>query len=378
MDIFGGMRVFKAVAAGLLACTVIATDGAVNAQTPTLRNTAGPAEQPPAGFTGGQYVDSRGCVFIRVGVAGQTRWVPRVNRDRTVVCGQPATRQAAPAPVRQAAPAPEPAAVAQGATAPVQAAEPVIRRIPAPAAPRVIVEPAPSAAPTPPQVAAAPAAAQPAAAPRPRRAAAPRPAPQRVAPRRAAVTVPAVCGASELSARYLRNTPACAAALRSLSAPATATAQPAVVTQAPQVATAPAQPTGLSFWARLFRVFRPVATPVRTAPQTTVSARQATAPVALGAPQVPAPARVISAPAPGCRGASDLSARYLSQSAACTDAPQAPRQVVTSTRGAPAVTAPQIRRPAAMPAPPPGYRSAWDDGRLNPNRGPQPGVSARP
>ena len=46
-----------------------------------------PAEQPPASFSSSQYVDSEGCVYIRVGRGEQTSWVPRVNRAREVVCG---------------------------------------------------------------------------------------------------------------------------------------------------------------------------------------------------------------------------------------------------------------------------------------------------
>lgn len=112
----------RAFVAAVTAFAVMVGGGAVLAQTV-------PAEIPSASFRGDQYVDSRGCAFVRVGVGGNTQWVPRVGRDRRQLCGfaptsGASTGGAAPAPQNRQA-----ITMIGGATAaPVQTA-PALRSI---------------------------------------------------------------------------------------------------------------------------------------------------------------------------------------------------------------------------------------------------------
>lgn len=105
------MTVKRFLTVPILALSVAFLAAEAGAQ--SLQRDDGPAEIPPSSFTANQYVDSKGCVYIRAGIDGNTSWVPRVNRSRKVVCGATPSLGAAASAVAAAAPA-------RAAPAPVQ------------------------------------------------------------------------------------------------------------------------------------------------------------------------------------------------------------------------------------------------------------------
>ncbi|WP_438991654.1 SPOR domain-containing protein [Lentibacter sp.] len=102
------------------------------AQAQALRDVDGPVNYPPASYKGKQFVDNDGCAFVRAGIDGRVNWIPRVSRSRKLLCGLKPTFSGAEANI----------ASAQTAEAPVQ-----ITNNEAPAA--VAPAPAPVAAPKP-------------------------------------------------------------------------------------------------------------------------------------------------------------------------------------------------------------------------------------
>lgn len=157
------MSFTRIAALALLAASM--SIGSVDAQ--SLRNAQTPAEFPPASFKGTQYIDSNGCVFIRAGIDGNVTWVPRVNRQRQLICGQSPTLSAEAAATARATPqataqgTPEqitidpPAAEATAAPQPTPAPRPTVRTTqiaptPAPQPTRrvTVQRPAPTAVPS--------------------------------------------------------------------------------------------------------------------------------------------------------------------------------------------------------------------------------------
>lgn len=124
---------------GAAAFAVAVSGSAMQAQ--GLKTAAAPAELPPSSYTGKQYVDSKGCVWIRAGSGVSVTWIPRVTRERVQICkAQPtavartaATPVATPAPVKLVPAKPVPV---------VKTPVPVVVAKPAPT--KVVIAPTPA------------------------------------------------------------------------------------------------------------------------------------------------------------------------------------------------------------------------------------------
>ena len=80
-----------------------------------------PAELPPSGYAGLQYVDSKGCMFVRAGSATEVLWIPRVSRQGVPICGNPPSGRRVPVAEEvgeQPVPVPATDATATGADVP--------------------------------------------------------------------------------------------------------------------------------------------------------------------------------------------------------------------------------------------------------------------
>ena len=122
------MKITRVIAVAVIA----ASTGIAGVHAQNLRNAGQPAEFPPASYKSTQYVDSRGCVFVRAGISGNVTWVPRVTRSRKQFCNQQpslAGRVVAAAPAPAAAQEPVQITIDQPAKPkPVAAAKPKVRK----------------------------------------------------------------------------------------------------------------------------------------------------------------------------------------------------------------------------------------------------------
>jgi hypothetical protein len=96
----GVVMLSKVLSVAMLAATL----GPLPALAVSLNEVGPPTNPPPVSFSGIQFVDSRGCVFMRAGYGGVVKWVPRVDSTHNVLCGFKPTEMGGGVQVAQAAP----------------------------------------------------------------------------------------------------------------------------------------------------------------------------------------------------------------------------------------------------------------------------------
>ena len=102
-----------------------------------------PRDVPPSGYSGRQFVDSAGCVFVRAGVGTSVNWVARVDRGGAHLCGYvPTFGATAVATTAPPAAAPRAAVGAPTATIALTTTPPPAGLVPRPVMPTVAAVPA--------------------------------------------------------------------------------------------------------------------------------------------------------------------------------------------------------------------------------------------
>ncbi|MCI2399187.1 SPOR domain-containing protein [Aliiroseovarius subalbicans] len=305
-------HVLRAMALSVTAATVVISLSlsTTGAQALTLAQAAQPKELPPAGYTGNTYVDSRGCAYVRAGLGGTVNWVPRVGSNRKVICGLAPT-------------------FSHQATTPV-----VVPPAPTPVAPTVPTTTTTAAATTPGALTATPS---------------PAPAPT-----------------------VFRSTQTIAPAPK----PAVTKPRVAVTTSSPSPTPAPTV-----FSATRSDVDAPVAvSPARATPRVATGSTAQVQTQTIHAACNPNGGPTLVNLGGGKRaritcGSQEQIVRIIEQSNGMRTRlvlTQSPATWVAQqgTRGA-AQAAPTAARVTSSATVPEGYRAAWDDDRLNPNRGPR-------
>ncbi|MEJ2002986.1 MAG: SPOR domain-containing protein [Maritimibacter sp.] len=354
------------------ALTVLAILQTGTASAYTLDQAGKPAEMPPANYRGDSYIDSRGCAYGRIEVGNYVNWVPRISADRkSVICGLPPTDVSAVTGRLLAPPPPPPpgevmtaAPQDAGGSDNVSAAE-IASFADGPAA-----DMAPASAP----------ASVPASAP-----AAPR-APDVVRTVRVTCTgdggdvrvkvgldnVGIACPADQSAPiRYLVHH-GNGETSRVIASPAPAQTPPAAVpVEAPQPVVVAVAPTVVA----TPTVVAPTAAPA--APQSTERVRYGGVPVGSGTGNnFGSGYKTGSSPAPmdPIPSAGQVATLMVTGGVVTGSPSSAPTGNTTYPVGSGYGVTSYPGAADPVPAIPEGYRAAWNDGRLNPNRGPRSAV----